>query len=79
MGKNLRAVPRKKRTRKITFVDWIDSYGVMALSKELGVHHSTVVYWKTRATQPRGTVMRRIIELSGGTISYEQMIPAVRG
>lgn len=69
---------KKKKLR--AFID--ARGGVCAFARELGVHHSTIVYWFTKQMRPSPQHLEDIIRLSRGKITlkdiYSELLPDTR-
>jgi DNA-binding phage protein len=54
---------------------WVERYGGPdKLAVELGVSSLTVRFWLKRRGYPQVDTMRRVVELSGGHLSYDDII-----
>jgi hypothetical protein len=64
----------KKSQEKDAFVDWIRDYGVHRLVGELRCHQITVESWMRRRFIPNPEHLVELVRLSGGKISYADII-----
>jgi DNA-binding transcriptional regulator YdaS (Cro superfamily) len=53
---------------------WIEKTGPKKVAKLLRVDPSSVSQWRTRGVLPRPRIMIKINKLSGGRVTYEEMI-----
>lgn len=60
-------------SKPFTLQDYIAHKGVATVAKELGCDTQTVYYWKDLKTAPRPAVASKLIELSGGLLSFESI------
>ena len=52
----------------------IEELGVRPLARKLGVTPGCVVRWRTRGGKVPDTYKARIVELSGGRITFEELV-----
>lgn len=64
-------------SRKSTFIKWIDQVGKSNLAEKLGVDPSAVTHWVKGRNRPSVEQMKKIRELSGGLIGFEEIIEGV--
>lgn len=65
---------RKKLAESTAFKNWINDQGVVNLTKVLGVQEATVRYWRRGESVPRPHQMKKIVQLSRGAVTYENII-----
>ena len=61
----------KKRT---VFKEWIEEQGVEELTRKLNVEKNTINYWRAGFSIPRPWQMQKIVKLSRGAVSYQDII-----
>ena len=59
---------------KRVFQDWVECYGEEKLAKRLGVTKTTVVRWTKRQGWPKVSLLTKIVKLSNGLLTYENII-----
>lgn len=54
---------------------WISAVGgIAAASRLLGITRATIYKWLDGSAQPRAATMARIVLVSGGKVSYEDIV-----
>lgn len=61
-------------TKRLSLKDWINEVGIEFVAKELGCAESAVGHWRNGHCLPRTKQMARIKKLSGGRVTYDEMI-----
>lgn len=56
------------------FHEWITSLGVPAVCKLLNVGHNTVYLWRDLQTLPKPRMMKKVVTVTHGLVSYESII-----
>lgn len=59
------------------FITWIDDIGIEVLAQKLGIDASAVSHWRRGHCWPQVKHIKRIRELSKGTLTYEDIIEGV--
>jgi hypothetical protein len=59
---------------RVTLKDWINSEGLYEVARKLKVNRVTVDYWRKGIGLPKPQIMREIVKLTDGKVSYEEMI-----
>ena len=52
----------------------VEEMGVDTFKHQFGVTESSINHWRRGACLPRSPQMQQIVELSGGRVSYKEMI-----
>ncbi len=63
-----------KTATKLTLKEWIEQTGPEKVAKLLDVNVSTVGHWHRGYCAPRDEVKVKIKKLSGGAVTYDDMI-----
>lgn len=53
---------------------WIKEVGQSNLAKKLSINEATISHWQKYKTLPRPKVMKKIVRLSCGAVTYKEMI-----
>ena len=62
------------------FKKWIELQGgPKALARKLGTESPTVYAWLRGAASPKALTMQKIVKMSRGALSYDDIIDATKG
>jgi hypothetical protein len=64
----------EKKKLLLTLAEWIDREGASAVAWELSVTYHCVRLWRVGEVLPRTDLMKRIVKMSKGSVSYSEMI-----
>lgn len=62
------------RRKKVSLNDFIESIGSKKLAKKMKINRRTVNYWQVGHCWPAVKQMIQLRKMSGGALSYEEMI-----
>lgn len=60
--------------KHLTLRRWIDKTGAAHVSKLLGIMVPSVYQWRSYHCLPNAYIMKKIIKVSNGAVSYESII-----
>ena len=63
-------MPKKRQS----FGDWIKQVGRANVARQLGVTYKVAMYWEKGRSTPRPDRITRIVTLSGGTLTADDVI-----
>jgi len=67
-----------KSTKSVSkFIAWIDDIGIEPLAEKLGIDPSAVSHWRRGHCHPQVRHMKKIVELSKGKLTYQEIIEGV--
>lgn len=58
----------------MTLRNWILKNGIRPLAREFDVDHSRIWHWKERKSLPNAHAMLRIVKVTKGEVTLEEMI-----
>lgn len=58
----------------LTLNEWIERETPMKVSRDLEVPYSTVRHWRVGYSHPKLPIMKRIVEITKGEVTYQSII-----